>query len=187
VTTSVTLAATRPWPEQFTSVKGTGTLVNFKYTYADGTGNVTTFEDFVDSTNTMPALGYDAIDRLVQASSNAEARGFGYDGVGNITSQTFGSSAMAYTYDPGGTNRLISITGTGGARSYSFSYGDPYGNVTHNGTQSFSYDDAGNMTCARCGQVVHRVTSTTADMRVRAQKSGVNVFHVALMAICCSN
>jgi len=173
VTTSVTLN-NRLWPQRFTSLKsGTTTVADFQYTSYDGVGNVTSFQDFVDTTNTIPTLSYDEIDRLVAASSNGEARSFAYDGVGNLTSQTLGTGTMIYSYNPPANNRL---TGISGARSYSFQY-DIYGNVAHNGSQSFTYNDAGQMTCARCALADESTYLYDGlDMRVRAQRSGVKTY-----------
>src|SRR5437660_2745362 len=107
VTTSISLTE-RLWPKELTSSRSAVNLVDIQYAY-DGVGNVTRFDDFLDAinntTNTIPTLSYDDIDRLAAASSNGEARGFGYDGVGNITSQTFGAATMNYSYDPA-NNRL---------------------------------------------------------------------------------
>ncbi len=179
VTTSVTLTSSRLWPQRFTSLKsGTTTVADFQYSLYDGLGNVTKFEDFFEPANTIPSLGYDQVDRLLSwddSSAPAVQRRFGYDGVGNLTSQSVGSSVMTYSYDA--SNRLNSISGTGGARSYpSFSY-DVYGNVMNNGSQSFAYDDAGNMTCARCGQVdASGYLYDGLNIRVRAQKSGATTY-----------
>jgi len=179
VTTSVTLTPSRLWPQRFTSLKsGTTTVADFQYSLYDGLGNVTKFEDFFEPANTIPSLGYDQVDRLLSwddSSAPAVQRRFSYDGVGNLTSQSVGSSAMTYSYDA--SNRLNSITGTGGARSYpSFSY-DVYGNITNNGSQSLAYDDAGNMTCARCGQAdASGYLYDGLNMRVRAQKSGATTY-----------
>ncbi len=179
VTTSVTLTPSRLWPQRFTSLKsGTTTVADFQYSLYDGLGNVTKFEDFFEPANTIPSLGYDQVDRLLSwddSSAPAVQRRFSYDGVGNLTLQSVGSSVMTYSYDA--SNRLNSISGTGGARSYpSFSY-DVYGNITNNGSQSFAYDDAGNMTCARCGQAdASGYLYDGLNMRVRAQKSGATTY-----------
>ncbi len=106
------------------------------------------------------------------ATSNGEARSFAYDGVGNLTSQTVGGGTMTYSYDPG-NNRL---TGISGARSYTFLY-DSYGNVVHNGSQLFNYNDASQMTCARCGEASQSAYLYDGlDMRARTQKSGVTTY-----------
>jgi YD repeat-containing protein len=172
VSTSVSLTG-RQWPKELVSSRSAVNLVDIQYAY-DGVGNVTRFDDFIDTTNTIPTLGYDDIDRLVAASSNVESRTFGYDGVGNLTSQTFGPGSMTYSYDP--SNKLTGITGTGGARSYTFSY-DIYGNVASNGAQSFIYNDARQMTCARCGLPDESgYLYDGLDMRVRARKNGVTTY-----------
>jgi len=84
-----------------------------------------------------------------------------------------GSSNLTYSYDP--NNRLSSITGS---RAYTFSY-DVYGNVSGNGTNTFTYDDASNMRCTNCGQANEvDYDYDGANMRVRTTKAGVATYFV---------
>jgi YD repeat-containing protein len=174
VTTSISLNA-RLWPQQLTSVRaGFSPTADLKYTY-DGLANVISFEDFVDTTNTMPVLQYDRIDRLVLADTTVEARRFSYDGAGNITTQTIGGQAMTYNYDTA-TNRLASISNA--PKPYSFGY-DLLGNVVINNSTpgGFQYNSASQMTCAKCGQSDQSAfVYDGLSMRVRMQKAGITTY-----------
>ncbi|OGA24703.1 MAG: hypothetical protein A3I02_02010 [Betaproteobacteria bacterium RIFCSPLOWO2_02_FULL_67_26] len=178
VTTSIALN-NRLWPQQLASLRSTPPLVDLKHTYTyDGTGNVKSLEtrvdDIVDGLNSMPDLQYDAIDRLVLANTTSgEARAFSYDGAGNLLSQTKGGQILNYGYD--GSNRLASISN----RPYQFAY-DLYGNVVNNGTAStpmFTYNDALQMTCFRCGQTDPvNYAYDGLNMRVRTEKGGIKTY-----------
>jgi RHS repeat-associated protein len=148
------------------------TLSNFIY---DGAGNLTSVSDAVDATYNR-TLGYDDIDRMVQVDApNVWGAGtIGYDGRGNILSQSLGPSiSYTYTYDGPGTNRLLSVSGS---RSLTFTY-DVYGNVVANGEANFTYDDASLLRCYRCGTADQ--TDYDYDgkgMRARAVKAGVTTY-----------
>ena len=95
-------------------------------------------------TNTAPGAsnwtyGYDALDRLTSATSNAIIDGWTYDANGNRLSQT-GTSASTYAI-ASGSNQITGITGAL-ARSYSY---DAAGNTLSNSTETASYDDVGRL------------------------------------------
>jgi uncharacterized protein RhaS with RHS repeats len=76
---------------------------------------------------------------------------------------------MGYNYD-GATDRLQS---TVGSKVYGFSY-DVYGNMTGNGFNSFAFNDASQMRCARCGQsdeIAYEYDGL--GLRTRVRQSGV--------------
>lgn len=126
----------RLWPSSFSTQSSAGALINSSYTY-DLVGNLTSISD-----GTTPAFnrvfGYDALDRLttVNASGSWGAGSIGYDGAGNITSQTYGTSGLTYTYSQ---NRLTSVAGT--LRNASYTY-DMYGDIVSDGAgKTFTYDE----------------------------------------------
>jgi YD repeat-containing protein len=135
----------RKWPATM-FVGKTFTYFNMGYGY-EGNGNVSSIVDVVDSSYNR-TMTYDGVDRLLTVSGPWNSGGFTYDGRGNIKTQNLGSAvSLTYTYDAA-SDRLASVAGT---QSRTFSY-DPYGNVTGNGTMTFGYNHASQMTCARCGQ-----------------------------------
>ena len=185
ITTSITLT-NRLWPLRMTSSRPSLTAADLQYGY-DGTGNVTRFEDFVDPANTMPRLQYDSIDRLLCADTGAsnavlcpttsgspiEIRRLTYDGDGNIATRQIGATTRNYNYHAN-NNRLTSISNS---PYTSFTY-DSYGNVTSNTASNFNYNDALQMTCAKCNQAGQTAFGYDGlNMRVRAERvvGGVNV------------
>ena len=153
------------------AITGSSAISNMSYTY-DEAGNVYGIQDTLDASYGR-SMDYDPIDRLTTANGSWGAGTIAYNGHGDITSQALGSTNLSYVYD--GNNRLASISGT---RTYAFSY-DVYGNVTNNGTNNFTYDDASNMRCTNCGlgtEVDYDYDG--ANMRVRSTKSGVATYFV---------
>jgi hypothetical protein len=56
---------------------------------------------------------------------------------------------------------------------------DVYGNVTNNGTNSFMYNDASNMQCAKCGlpgEVLYGYDGS--NQRVTSTKAGVPTYYM---------
>jgi len=143
-------------------------ITDSTYTW-DPARNLGSVDDAVDNTFDR-TLGYDDIDRLVQADapSGWGTTAIAYDGRGNITSQNFGpAGSLTYTYDAA-SNRL---TGVSGNRNLTLSY-DVYGNVIGNGEANFTYDDGSRLRCYRCGtpdQIDYDVDGK--GMRVRASKA----------------
>lgn len=132
---------TRLWPASFATRKASINYVNSAYGY-DGKGNLTSIVDTADA-NYNRTMGYDDIDRLTTVSGPWGSGSIGYNGVGNITSQSFGSWNISYAYSQ---NQLTSI---GGSRASSFNY-DAYGNLISGYGDSFQFDDAQNLRCVRC-------------------------------------
>jgi YD repeat-containing protein len=111
--------------------------------FYDGVGNLTSISDSVDAGYNR-SLAYDGINRLTTVNGPWGTGVVAYDGAGNITSQTFGSSALNYMYD--GYNRLSQVSG---ARSSSFAY-DAYGDVVGDGGKTFTYNDVPTLQCGAC-------------------------------------
>jgi len=160
----------RKWPNTL-AVGGATPLFDTLYTY-DEAGNVMGIQDTRDPTYNR-GLDYDPVDRLTTANGSWGSGTITYNGHGDITSQALGASLLTYGYDA--QNRLASISGS---RGYTFSY-DAYGNVTSNGNNTFTYDDASNMRCSNCGiggEVAYDYDA--GNMRVRATKAGVATYFV---------
>jgi RHS repeat-associated protein len=120
-----------------------GALVNDRYTY-DANGNPTSIIDQAQAI-TNRTMGYDGLDRLVQANSpNVWGSGsFGYDSVDNLRSSVVGGRSSTHSYD--GNNRLSSISNGSGTTVYGH---DLQGNVSQRGTRSFSFDIGNRMASA---------------------------------------
>jgi YD repeat-containing protein len=159
----------RLWPSTFSTAKGGTSITATSYGY-DSVGNITSISDGTDPSSNR-TLDYDAIDRLTFAAGSWGSGTIAYDGAGNITSQGLGSWTLGYTYDS--LNRLSSVFGS---RLASFTY-DVYGNITSDGTKSFSYDDAPNLRCADCGGT-NRVDYAYDGLnrRVWSSKGGVKTY-----------
>jgi YD repeat-containing protein len=170
LTTNVALNE-RQWPK---SMK-TSSVSDLSYSY-DGLGNVYSIQDIIEPTRNR-TMSYDGVDRLTIANGGSWGGGtITYDGRGNIRAQALGTSspALIYSYDSL-TNRLSSITG-GVSRSFSY---DAYGNVSGNGVNTFTYNDASNLRCANCGLANEVKYDYDADnMRVRSTKGGVATYYV---------
>jgi RHS repeat-associated protein len=88
-------------------------LQNLTYGY-DEANNVTSISDAVNAANSQ-TLGYDALNRLISATSGTGGYGslnWVYDKNGNLTSFKVGSATTLYTYIRG-TNRLASFANGG--------------------------------------------------------------------------
>ncbi|MBX8554338.1 hypothetical protein K5D43_07570 [Pseudomonas cichorii] len=148
----------RLWPSFFTTEKAAGTeYLKSAYSY-DGVGNLLTVNDFVDN-NMDRALAYDDINRLVGANGFWGTGTIAYDGVGNLTQQTFGSASLTYDYDA--QNRLTALNGQ---RVGNLSY-DAYGNVSGSAGNTYTYDDVPNLVCVNC---------QSAGSKVEYQYDGLN-------------
>lgn len=91
----------------------TTAVQNLTYAYL-ANDSVQKITDAVNASNTQ-TLGYDALDRLISASSGAGGYGtlgFAWDPVGNVTKQVVNGSTTTYNYTKG-TNRLTQwVTGS---------------------------------------------------------------------------
>lgn len=164
----------RLWPSTFGTQKSASFYINNTYAY-DQVGNLLSIAD-----TTTPefnrSFGYDAIDRLttINASSSWGSGSIAYDGKGNITSQTFGTSGITYTYSP--QNKLTSVSG--GLRNASYTY-DSYGDILSDGTgKTYTYNGVPNLVGVNDSN-----TSTTINYaydglskRTKVIKNGVTTY-----------
>ncbi|MBA2674407.1 MAG: RHS repeat protein [Ramlibacter sp.] len=161
---------TRLWPSSFSTQKGGTFYSNSLYGY-DGVGNLTSISDFTDSSYTR-TLNYDDIDRLASASGPWGGGTIAYSGGGNITSQSFGTFSLIYSYD--GSNRLSSVSGY---RAASYGY-DAYGNITSGAGNSYAYEGAPNLTCINCSDPALKIAYVYDGLnrRVSVTKGGVTSY-----------
>jgi YD repeat-containing protein len=163
----------RLWPSSFNTQSSAGSLIGSGYQY-DLVGNLTSITD-----STTPAFnrvfGYDSLDRLttINASGSWGTGTIGYDGAGNISSQTFGTSTITYSY---AQNLLASVSGT--LRNANYGY-DNFGDITSDGAgKVFTYDDRPMLV-----NVSNSNTGTSTmyaydglNKRVKVQKNGVATY-----------
>lgn len=110
-------------------------LINYQYNY-DLDDNLTSITDNVDTSNNI-SLGYDKNNRLISANGPWGSGIIAYDDNGNILLQILGKTSLGYSYNK--TSNLLDSVG--GSENKTFKY-DTYGNVTSNGNQNFTYNDA---------------------------------------------
>lgn len=128
--------------------KGSVSRLSQTYTY-DNSNNI---EHIYDNTNHYYDidLGYDDMDRLDYANSNAWGSGsFSYDGLGNLTGKTLGVQNLTYNYNT--KKQLSTVTG---AVSYNFQYNKD-GSVKHNGRYGLTYNRANQLKNANGNNYVY--------------------------------
>jgi RHS repeat-associated protein len=86
-------------------------------------------------------FAYDNLDRLTGSQSATTNLGFAYDANGNRTQATIGGNSYANVIGTG-NNRLMSTTGPAPARS---NLHDAAGNLTSDGTVTYTYSDRGRL------------------------------------------
>lgn len=125
---------------------GSDTIISQTYDYNNGgnnNGRIQTITDGVDSAYTT-TYGYDDYNRLTAATATAYTRGYTYDEWGNLKTVTASGGGQAgytinYATNTSGapsTNRISNVNGT-----ISYSY-DSAGNLTQEGSTTYSYDAA---------------------------------------------
>jgi hypothetical protein len=135
-------------PYNLTVNKGSVSRLSQTYTY-DNSNNI---EHIYDNTNHYYDidLGYDDMDRLDYANSNAWGSGsFSYDGLGNLTGKKLGVQHLTYNYNT--KKQLSTVTG---AVSYNFQYNND-GSVKHNGRYGLTYNRANQLKNANGNSYVY--------------------------------
>lgn len=159
------------------NTRGSTNLSTFTRTL-DPVGNPTN----ITRTGTLPAtatLTHDNRDRLtgVDYDGSIPDLSYGYDAVGNRSSETRGGTETTYTYDA--ADQLTSST-TGGSTT-NFSY-DGNGRQVQKGTQTFGYDQADRLISSINGGITttyaydgnNNRTSTTTGAQTTTYKWDVN-------------
>jgi len=146
---------------------GSSTKIKKVYTF-DANSNVSSITDGVKSNYSVSNFQYDGAERLTSAYSGAwnGTTSFTYDLLGNIKSKIQAGATSTYNY--GSTNLLSSISGS---KNYTFSY-DAYGNVTYNGHNYFTYNDAGQLASASGGGTSKSFSYDALGNRVKAITNG---------------
>ncbi|MFJ2986825.1 RHS repeat-associated core domain-containing protein [Collimonas sp. NPDC087041] len=114
------------------------------------------------------SYAYDNLDRLnsVTGSGSTSTQSFQYDQNGNRTQATFGGGGYTNTI-AANSNQLTATTGPVPAKSNTY---DAVGNLTGDGTISYTYNDRGRMVSATNGG--NTVTYSHNGIEQRVQKQG---------------
>ena len=112
------------------------------------------------------SFGYDDLNRVTSWTQNTATQSFGYDVTGNRTQLGVGASTFAYATSAT-SNRLTSTAGPLPAKTNAF---DAAGNLTSNGTATFTYSDRGRMASSKVG--ANTVTYLYNAMEQRTKKTG---------------
>jgi RHS repeat-associated protein len=133
----------------------------FAYTY-DAADNVAS-KTIDGATQTYT---YDSLDRLTDVAG-ALTLHYGYDAVGNRTSEQDSSGQTTYSYDAG--DELTSSTGPGGSATYGH---DANGNQTTSGAWTYSFNLAGQLASATDGATSVSYTHDGDGNRTTATAAG---------------
>lgn len=122
---------------------------------------------YADSTGSSQAFAYDLLGQLTRFTSGATSEQFGYDLDGNRTSLTTGTGTTTYGISSS-SNQLLTQRRPNARYVY-----DAAGNLTTNGSLSFTYDALSRMTVSVNGTAKKGTTAyTTNGLGQRVQKSG---------------
>jgi len=129
---------------------GTAALQNLTYSY-DAANNVSKITDGVTAGNTQ-TLGYDVLDRLINATGSYGTLGYTYTAIGNRLTQTSGGVTTNYTYasgsnqlasiETGATTQTVVTSAAGNVSSFSPAFG-PVTNLTYNQSNRLATASAG--------------------------------------------
>jgi len=131
----------------------------------DAASRITGFTDPLNSSNNL-TLGYDLKDEVTSWASSSTNYGYTYDANGNRSQLTIGTTNYAYTISTT-SNRLTATAGPSPSRSFTI---DAAGNVTGDGTDTWSFNARGRMASATVGS--NTATYTYDGLGQRVVKSG---------------
>ncbi len=120
-------------PSYFNISRTMGSTYTYSIYSYDDAGNLVRIGDSIDSSYNR-ILQYDKLNRLVSASGPWGTNVITYDGLGNVTSQSSGTSTLKYNYV---NNKVSSLSGY---KNSTYSY-DAYGNIINDSTNSYLYND----------------------------------------------
>ena len=130
VTTTYT-ENSRDMRDSIVAKKGATTFISKQYTY-DGVGNILAIVDNVDTKNSQ-TMGYDGVNRLIEAKGTWGDMQLSYDVNSNLTSRQIDQAVSTYHYNS--HNQLASISGAGAQ-----SFGTTNGDMTHIGGLKLAYN-----------------------------------------------
>jgi RHS repeat-associated protein len=122
-----------------------------------------------DPTILNQSFGYDNLDRLTGFTAANTSQAFQYDATGNRTQATFGASSYVSSVSAT-SNRLTAAGGPLPAKSYVY---DAAGNITGDGTSTFTYSDRGRMQTATSAGTTTSYFINGLDQRVRKAAGGI--------------
>lgn len=132
---------------QLKNYQGKNIKESYSYTY-DANGNQLSENKVVNGTSEQLTYAYDAVNRLVYADEGANRhREYTYDAAGNRSSETIVDAQLnttqVMTYSYNSQNRLTSISSVGGTETFTY---DNNGNMTKSSQGDFWYDELNRLT-----------------------------------------
>ena len=140
----------------------------------DNASRISAITDTGTPSNVL-TFNYDLLDRLTSFTAPALSlnQGFGYDAVGNRTSQTIGANNYASTY--GATSNRIATTTGPTPKAFSF---DANGSITNDTVNQYTFDARGRLKQATTAAGVSQYLVNTMGQRVKKSVAGIDtVFH----------
>lgn len=129
-----------------------------EYTHVNGTS--------VAQPTLNHAFTYDDLNRVTGWTQNTTSQTYSYDDTGNRKTHTIGATSYVHTVSAT-SNRLSSTTGPVPIQTNVY---DLAGNLTGNGTATFTYSDRGRMKTAKVG--ANTVTYLVNGLEQRVSKTG---------------
>ena len=158
---------------QLMTVNG-NTQQDLAYTL-DAANNITAINNALDTTRTQ-SLGYDALNRLTDATSHYGDIDYVYDALGNRLSKTIQTHTKTYTY----ASNTHHLEQTQGVNTSTYSY-DANGNTTSNTTNTFSYGDNNRLkTSGIGGSTLATYTYNGRGGRVKKDSNDIIYYHYDL-------
>ena len=121
--------------------------------------------------NLNQGYGYDNLDRLTSLTKATSSQGYQYDASGNRTQTSIGAASYTDTIDSS-SNKLMNTTGPTPAKSNSY---DAAGNLTGDGTVTYTYSDRGRLAKVSIGsRDVNYLYNGWGQRVSKSSNSGIN-------------
>lgn len=140
----------------------------------DNASRITAITDTSTPSNVL-TYNYDLLDRVTSFTAPALSlnQGFGYDAVGNRTSQTIGANNYTSTY--GATSNRIATTTGPTPKAFIF---DANGSITNDTVNQYTFDARGRLKQATTAVGISQYLVNTMGQRVKKSVAGIDtVFH----------
>ena len=136
--------------------------------------DITGITDNLNSANSQ-SLDYDTLNRLTGASSSGlyGTLSYGYDADGNRNTETLNGTATTFTV-AASSNQLASLSS---GLNITYSY-DADGNLTGDGTNTYSYDDTGRLASVTTPSGVVTYRYNALGQRVEKTVGGVTTVFI---------